>query len=244
MRGLCVAVLAIAGCGRYGFSSHDGGVDDARIDARSIDAPRATPALVQMTTQNASATPTTVAFNIGSGHLVVVAALSGSTQIMSIEDGTPGNTYVSAQTREVSAASEMVDIWYAANTRAITGGVTITLSSDFGGELWLAEFAGVQTASPLATTARNTGTTSGTAVGASVATTTPDELVFSMLGLGSGIGLSAISAGNPFTSLSFIEGDDCAFDVPAQPGIYAPAWALNGSNSFVTSSVAFLPGTL
>lgn len=96
----------VASCGRYGFDSHDAGV---HADVAPVDAPRATPVLVQMSTQNATQTPVTAPFNIGSGHLVVVAALSGGTQIASIDDGTPGNTYVSAQAREVSAGDEMVE---------------------------------------------------------------------------------------------------------------------------------------
>lgn len=222
------ALFALAACGR--------------IDFDVSPAPPA-PAFVQSPAVMAqTGAQLVVPVSAGAGHLLVVAVDFGnpSTTVTSIDD-VGGNVYASADARAGgSAIGFATELWYAAATRAFSGDMTITLDSSASAFVWVAEFAGMATSSPLAATSTldDGAPDQGTTAASAITTTDANELVF-VVNANNG-GVAAVAA--PFTALEIFTGDDSAYALLPEPGTYSAVWDVVSGNmlsAFCTSVAAF-----
>lgn len=181
----------------------------------------------------------------GSGNLIVVAWRApgaSSTNISQITDNA-GNVYARAgNSRAANSGSDyMLDIWYAKNSKSGATTVTITPNAsvgDGGGVIW--EFSGVDTIAPLNQSAvLNSQAATTTPNGAYVTTTTPGELIISVLLTNAQNG---IRPGNPFTNDSTLTGDAYSRLIAATPGTYRAEW-YSASSKYGNSTVTFKAAT-
>lgn len=181
----------------------------------------------------------------GSGNLIVVAWRApgaSSTNISQITDNA-GNVYARAgNSRAANSGSDyMVDIWYAKNS--IAGATTLTITpstsvSDGGGVIW--QFSGVDTVAPLNQSAvLNSQAATTTPDGASVTTTSPGELIISVLLTNA---QSGIRSGNPFTNDSTLTGDGYARLITTTAGTYKAQWN-SVSSMYANTTVTFKAAT-
>jgi hypothetical protein len=222
------ALVVLAACGRIDFETST-----------------STPAFVQSpAVAKQTSSQIVVPASTSAGHLLVVAVDldKPGAPVMSIDD-VAGNTYVSAGARaKDSAVGFATELWYAADTRAFSGDITITLASSNATFVWVAEFAGMATSSPLAAASTlDTGVPEqGTTTSQTITTTVPDELVFVLNANDAGV--TAIASGNPFTALPVFAGDDSAYAILTEPGTYSAVWTLPDDSTlttFCTSVAAF-----
>lgn len=133
-----------------------------------------------------------------SGNLIVaVVRMSTATQTVTVTDSA-GNVYVRAASQIQAADGSQIHIFYAENIAGRTNSVTATFSA-INNHPWLAvfEYSGLSKTSPLDRTA--TGQGSGlSASTAPVTTSSPNELVFSALGLPASF-TGAATPGSGFT---------------------------------------------
>jgi hypothetical protein len=178
----------------------------------------------------------------GSGNLIVVAWSSsfGTLPTLTSVTDSAGNAYSEAgNARSVdAAASEMVDIWYARNSKA--GATTLTITPNPAGNTGAAviwEFSNVDTISPLdQTSVLNSQPASATPSGASVTTTAASELIISTLvPVGT---INGITAGNSFINDQTFFGVGWAHLITSSAGTYAPQWNTS-SGSYASSTVSF-----
>jgi uncharacterized protein (TIGR03437 family) len=201
--------------------------------------------LVHVTSCGSGAFPTTTCTipATGSGNLIVVAWSSVylTTPTISTIIDNVGNTYSQAgNARSFDGTNGMVDIWYAKNSKAGAGTLTITPSpSGNSGAAVIWEFSNVDTAAPLDQTAvLNTQSASAAPFGAAVTTTAPAEAVVSvMVPGGSMIGLHI---GNSFTNDFKFYGNGWAHLITSSAGTYSGQWDITGT--YASSTVSFKAG--
>jgi hypothetical protein len=175
------------------------------------------------------------------GNLVVVgfASIWGTTPTISRMTDNAGNVYAQAgNARSIDSTNEMVDIWYAKNVKAGATSLTITPDpAETVGAAVIWEFSGVDTVSPLAQTAI-TNTQPGTPrpYGAPVTTTSPREVIVSIMAPAGGV--TGITAGNPFISDSLIFGAGWGHLFTSSTGTYAGQWN-TGGGVYHSSTVSF-----
>jgi hypothetical protein len=175
------------------------------------------------------------------GNLIVVAWSStwGTIPTTSSIADNAGNVYNSAGiARAVDGTSDMVDIWYAKNSKA--GATTLTITPNPSGNIGAAviwEFSGVDTISPLDQTAvLNSQGVTTTALGSSVTTTASSEVVIStMMPAGT---TNSLIAGNPFTNDLIFFGVGWAHLITSSAGTYRGQWNTT-SGSYASSTVSF-----
>ncbi|MBS0421997.1 MAG: fibronectin type III domain-containing protein [Proteobacteria bacterium] len=173
------------------------------------------------------------------GHFIVVATSWGSAVSISSVSDTKGNTYSLAvgPTTFSGAASA---IYYAKNIAAAAAGantVTVTYSAATGTpDLRVAEYAGVDTTSPLDVTAVSTGT-SATSSSGSATTTNPNELL-----VGANAVLSGTQgAGTGFTKrqISTLDGNILEDQIVSATGAYTATAPLTSSAAWIMQMAAF-----
>ena len=180
----------------------------------------------------------------GSGNLIVVGWQAGgadtTTVINSVADNA-GNAYVEAgAVRSIdTAAGSVADLWYAPNSVAGATAVTITPSinaANGGAVIW--EFSGAAAVSPLDQTAVLNSQGSNTVLsGAAVTTTVASGLVLSLAAVSGGA--IGISAGNPFTNDSGLNGNGWAHLITSSAGSYSAQWNLSPAGTYASSTVSF-----
>lgn len=255
-----MAVVTLAACGRLGFTQQrvggdaavDGKASDgdgALADGSALDGMRALPALVASSSAfTASGATITVSVPAtGSGHLVAVGVVmynNGAT-VLGVADNT-ATTYVSANARAKysSAGSGAAEIWYAAASQSGATSVVVTLTgTPTGGAAWVAEVAGIDTTNALdAIAIANSVSYNGTVTGPTIATTSPNELVFTVeqaVGAASGVAAAGV-----FTALSPTNGDDSAYYIAPTTGSYAAVWTVAGSGGACATSATFTAALL
>jgi len=181
----------------------------------------------------------------GGGNVLVAAWTSargaGGTTITSVTDNA-GNVYTEAGGARATdtAANTMADIWYAEKSVAGATVVTITPSpSGTAGTAVIWEFSGVEPNSPLDQTAvLNSQSATTTPVGASVATTSPSEVIVSVANVEGTV--TGMASGNSFTSDSTASGEGWAHFIVSSTGTYAPQWKTSTSGTFCSSTVSFI----
>jgi hypothetical protein len=131
----------------------------------------------------------------------------------------------------------MADIWFAGNSFGGATVVTITPSpSGAAGTAVIWEFSGVQPYSPLDRTAVLNSQPATTApLGASVATTSPTEVVIGVANVQGAV----TGSENSFTLDSTASGEGWAHLITSISGSYAPQWTTSTSGTFSSSTVSF-----
>ncbi len=176
-----------------------------------------------------------------SGNLIVVAwsaAFGNTPTTVSITDNT-GNAYAPAgNARAVDiAAGQMVDIWYAKNSKAGATSVTITPSAAVTGAATIWEFAGADPTAPLdQTLALNSQPATVTPTSGSITVASPGEAVVSVV-VPSG-SIVGIQAGNGFLSDSINFGLGWSHLLAASAGTYAAQWSTS-NGTYAASTVSF-----
>jgi hypothetical protein len=180
----------------------------------------------------------------GMGNLLVAAWTStnggGGTTIASVADNA-GNVYSEARGARATdtAANTMADIWYAGNSASGATVVTITPSpSGTAGTAVIWEFSGIPPFSRLDQTAvLNSQPATTTPLGASLATTSPAEVIVSVANAQGPV--TGISPGNSFSSDSTAGGEGWAHFIASSSGTYAPQWTTGTSGTFCSSTISF-----
>jgi hypothetical protein len=164
----------------------------------------------------------------------------GGTTIASVTDNA-GNVYSEAGSARSTdtAANTMADIWYSENSVPGATVVTITPSpSGTSGTAVIWEFSGVEPFSPLDQTAvLDSQAATTTPLGASVATTSPAEVIVSVANVSGTV--TGMNSGNAFTSDSTAGGDGFAHLIATSAGSYAAQWKSSTSGTFCSSTVSF-----
>lgn len=164
----------------------------------------------------------------------------GGTAIASITDNA-GNLYQEAAGARATdtGANTMADIWYAQNSVAGAAVITITPSpSGTSGTAVIWEFSGIEPFTPLDQTAvLNSQSATTTPLGAAVVTTSPAEVVVSLVNSSGAV--TGIKSGNSFSSDSVAGGEGGVHFIASSTGSYAPQWTTSTSGTFCSSTVSF-----
>jgi hypothetical protein len=182
----------------------------------------------------------------GNENVIVVGWTSanggGGTTIATVTDNA-GNFYQEAGGARSTdtAANTMADIWFAGNTIGGATQVTITPSpSGATGTAVVWEFSGVQPYSPLDRTAVLNSQPATTApLGASVATTSPTEVVIGVANVQG----TVTGSENSFTLDSTASGEGWAHLITSTSGTYTPQWTTSASGTFCSTTVSFKAAT-
>jgi methionine-rich copper-binding protein CopC len=133
------------------------------------------------------------------GNLILAfVRMSTTTQTVTVSD-TAGNSYSQAASQVQSGDGHQIHLFYAPNVKAGANTVTATFSGT-NTHPWLSvyEYSGLSTANPLDKTAAAQGSSSTPSSGATAATSSANELLFSGLGLPSGSS-TTVTAGSTYT---------------------------------------------
>jgi hypothetical protein len=159
---------------------------------------------------------------------------------------TANNTYVeAANARAVDGSTNMVDIWYAKNSKS--GATSLTITPNPAGnsgvaEIW--EFSGVDTVSPLDQVAvLNSQPASSTPSGPAITTSAPVEAVVTVIAPEWWI--NGIGSGNSFTqdfilnyTGSFYYSSGWAHLITSSAGTYSAAWS-TGLDLYTSTTASF-----
>lgn len=182
----------------------------------------------------------------GTGNLIVVGFASnpGSTPTISGVSDNANNNYVQAGNARAidTSANEIVDIWYAKDSRPGATSITVTpnpLGTTGAAVIW--EFANVDRNAPLGQTSTlNSQPATTSPVGASVTTASPPEVIVSVMSPSGQ--LAGLRAGNPFVSDSLLFGVGWAHLIANTAGTYAPQWDAS-SSTYAASTASFKAAT-
>lgn len=143
------------------------------------------------------------------GNFVVAAVCTNGTAdtITSVKDSN-NNTYVATTKTPFTGVDTRVGIYYLANVPSgATKTVTVTMSSGVNNAVWVAEFSGVATTTPLETDATGNSSANGTHINSPSVTTTNDgDLLISVVGAGNTIS----TANSPWTGISTVQNGNYA----------------------------------
>ena len=205
-----------------------------------------TPFLVQSFEADQTGSPSVITVApIGTGDLIVIGfnSLYGD-QVTSITDDATGgsNTYVSTGGRATtSSGGNSTEIWYAINKGGASN-ITVNWSgSDGYAQVWFAEYWGINTSSPLDTSAVgvvNNGTSTTTLNGAVVSTSIANEVLVSTAMVANLI--SQMDASSPFIPFPIIDGNDMAYYIASSQGSYGAVWD-DADDEFSSSTAGFVP---
>jgi hypothetical protein len=185
VRAYAIALVAAAGCGRYGFST-DASAGDAMMDSSPRDAPVTPIAYVQRAgSQCGSVITCQVAFPTRSlvGDVILVTATYGvsTTHVASISD-TSGNTYqLVIGPADWKVSNYRSELWYAVAVDAVAptaATVNFNITTPFA-ILTITEYSGVDPSSPIDQSAFATNNNTGTIVSSGLRMTSrANELIF------------------------------------------------------------------
>jgi hypothetical protein len=185
--------------------------------------------------------------SVGAHHLLVLAIDHDQDIAVTSIDDAAGNQYSPAGGRAIATGHDgnvfATELWFAADTLAFDGNIDIALESSDATFVWVAEFDGIATSSPLAAVSTQSNdavaSSGGVVTTAPITTTEPDELVFVLNANNGGVG--AIANGNPFVALPIFAGDDTAYTIASEPGAYAAVWTnpMSSVTSYCASVAAF-----
>jgi hypothetical protein len=178
----------------------------------------------------------------GSGNLIVVGwqvgAGSNTTTTVSSMSDNASNTYAEAgAAKAVNSTGDIVDLWYAKNSKAGATSLTVTPSASVTNTaLVVWEFAGADTNSPLDQTAvlsNQPGTLNVSAP--TVTTSSTGQLVISLTQVSGNV----TGVGSGFTNDATLLGNGWAHLVTSVPGTYGATWTQNISGTYCASTVSF-----
>jgi chitodextrinase len=211
----------------------------APLSVTTTAASSAPPSFVQVNNnQIASGTSTSVAFRSATqaGNAIVVYVIWSNTGNVTLTD-TRGDTFISAASPVSWGSNYRAQVFYATN---ITGGAaTVTASFQTAvnafGVVYIHEYAGINSLSPIDITASASGSSAAMSSGA-VFTTDADDLLF-----GAGVsGNSVTAAGSGFNSRTTAYGNITEDRTPAATGLFSATASQNGS-TWGMQIVAFRP---
>jgi len=236
-------MVAMAGCGRIGFSTGSNPDPDAKTTE-----PDASATARWTVVQNAATTsPTLTIASSGAGHLIVVAVhLANLGSVSSITDNAPngGNSYAAIATARATNTSppDAVEMWFARDS--IAGATTIAVATSatiVGAVAW--EASGIRTDTPLDTaTTLDAQPATTTPLGPRITTSEPGEFVVSVAIVANGI--SATHAGNEFTNDQRTRGNGWAHltDPAAAAGVHQAEWDQGVAGAYCGNAAAFRVG--
>jgi len=177
--------------------------------------------------------------NPASGDLIMVAVEYTGTLAATPVTDTLGNTFTHTGTAMTSHGSKKTTVYYAKN---ITGGgadaVTVSFTAATAvSEVYITEYSGINTTSPIDVTANATGSSSGTA-SASGTTTVPGDIIYAFCFVDSSKGCTA---GSGFTPRSTANSNLVEDETSTLAGSYT-ATATAGS-SWTMQMVALKPAS-
>ena len=179
------------------------------------------------------------------GNLIVVAVSWGDNPAPSIHAAdTLGDTYLVAVNDFDSGNRQGLAILYAFNVRAGANTVTVTFGTTGGyRRVIVSEYSGVATTAPLDVTAKNQGTSTTAANGATstAATTTANgDLIFGVAMDDSGA-FGTINAGTGFTRRASLNGMDMATEdlVQAAAGAVAATFTFARADTYLAQMATF-----
>ena len=177
----------------------------------------------------------------GAGNLLVVgwsASYGNTPTTLNITDNV-GNSYTQAGNAWAvdTSAGQMVDIWYAKNSRSGATSITITPSATVNAAATIWEFTGADTAAPLdKTVALNTQPATTTPSGGVIATTSAGEAVVSVVVPGGS--MLGLAPGNGFLSDSINFGVGWGHLLAGSVSSYSATWNTSAA-SYAASTVSF-----
>ena len=162
-----------------------------------------------------------------------------TTTISSISD-TGGNGYAEAGAARAvdTGVSDVIDLWYAKNSRSGTTSVTVTPSATVNGAVVIWEVSGVDQTAPLdRTSVLNSQPATTNVSGAPVTIAAPSELIISIANVQQA--LTGIAAGNSFTNDSNAFSSGWAHLITSAAGTYTAQWNQNTAGTYDSSTVSF-----
>ena len=241
--------LALVGCGRLGF--------DPAAGPGTPDAPGA---VAWQLVQSAGRLQDSLPVTLGAGHLVVVAVdVQNGGTASAVSDGSDCNTYVEIPAARAqaqvpgSSLNDNLQVFYAKNTCAHAGTITVTPASDVVGiAAW--EVSGMRTDNPVDTMAVLTNQPrSVLPLGPAITTSEAGEFVVSAAIVDNNICETASGKnspppcqthpGNEFTNDQALDGNGYAHltDPHAAAGVHQAAWDQLSSGVYCATAVAFRP---
>lgn len=202
------------------------------------------------TTQNR-----TISFgsNVATGSLifVLVGRYSGS-PVTGITGGT-GNTFarIGTETQYAGDSSLCADLWYAFNVNGGFTQLTVAAAAAQNSTIWIAEFSGIATTSPLdQAVVANTSTAATTFNSGNTGTTAQaDELVIGATVPNIGDASHTISAGSGFSNAEIeSNGNDyiagaIESKIVSSTGAYNATFTVNSAVGYICRCVTFKAGT-
>jgi len=173
-----------------------------------------------------------------SGDLLVVGVLYDKSVAVTGVTDSQGNTYAAVSSPAVgTSVSGDATVYYAKNIKGGSDTVTVTLSTAAPfADVYVLEYAGADTASPLdaATGASGTGSVGN---GGAVTTTSANDLIFAICADGGGLP----SAGTGFTVRSLRDDNIVEDAQEAAAGSFSAIANLGGSYPWACQTAAFRP---
>jgi hypothetical protein len=239
-----VVVIAAASCGRLGFDDRAAAIDTGVPNGSDgSDAPPPMPMLVGSASLGANGMGATIAIApVTAGDLLVVAITAwDGTAVASVTDAS-GTALTSAGARAVMTSTSS-ELWYAAPAEA-TDSITVAMAGSATGiDIWAAAFSGLASGPP-ARIAHGCLEYPPDPVAAPVTTTQAGELVVGVEMFAYPVFVDTVLP--PFTAVGdYVDGNGFAYEIAAEPGSDAPAWAIGSgagmSAMTCASTAAWLP---
>ena len=182
-----------------------------------------------------SATSLSLSFptNTKAGDLILVAFDYAATSTPSSVTDSQGNAFAAVGSQLISPGQEAARVYYAANIRGGADTVTVTLSANSGIELYLTEYSGVSTVSPIDGQAGASGS-AGPVSSGNATTTTVGDVIFGYCAAD-----WACTAGSGFTARSTFDDNLIEDMVAGSAGTYAATGSAN--NGWTMQMVALKP---
>ena len=192
---------------------------------------------VQQNANNTTASSNSVSFpaSTAAGNLIMVAFDYPKTATFSSIADSQGNTFTQAGSTLSSKGNKKTRVYYAKNINGGADTVTITFSASTTSDIYVTEYTGISTVTPVDIKPGATGNSSGTA-SASGTTTVPGDILYAFCFVDSGAGCTA---GAGFTSLSTFDSNLVENVISTSSGSYA-ATGTAGS-SWTMQMVALKP---
>ena len=180
------------------------------------------------------------------GDLIIVGinGFGSGNSVSGITDNAPGgsNGYASAGVRGSDANSGISEIWYAANTKAGATTISVSMSQSNAPYIYVLEVGNMNTTSPLGAKAPASSQSATTTPAApSVTTSFAHSVVFSIVVVQNTV--TGLHAGNPFTPMPILTGDDAGYLFATATGAYAGQWDQNISGTYCASTAEFYPAS-
>jgi len=174
--------------------------------------------------------------NTTAGNLIMVALDYPSTATLSSVTDSQGNSFTQAGSTLTSHLSQKTAVYYAPNIKGGADTVTLTFTGGTTSDIYVTEYSGLATSSPVDVQKSHTHTGSGAATSNSATTTVPGDIIYAFCFVDSGAGCTAGSGFTGHTTGNLVEDE-----TSGAAGSYA-ATATAGSN-YTMQMVALKPAS-